>query len=342
MKKFVFFYISLILLVVLAIYNIPAIVNVYNERNYNREVDRIHSIRDSILYSVEMDSLNKLRVRSMRPTIALSFNENLHLTQIDFLGNDTDVIASLDSTDIPYFSMDLSRTNSKEIESAICDFPYPCVPDDIRLKTSLTSYAASSIDSIASDGILSCSMSSSDEYYNVLGSIYKDVLYIDVDSICAITLNDVGTINKVFFYDNDSIISEYPLYIFPPGEKLMEITSDPIALAEHECIGYTMFGGKQYASDNKYNLSHRRKAHGLLLLNDCIKRRFSNKRINVHAHSINYIFEGTKKGFNDVKDPIKSVWIPSGISKSIMTSSCLAILLVVVLSIIIAVGYYVN
>lgn len=369
MKKFIFFYISLILLVVLAIYNIPAIVNVYNERNYNREVDRIHSIRDSILYSVEMDSLNKLRVRSMRPTIALSFNENLHLTQIDFLGNDTDVIASLDSTDIPYFSMDLSRTNSKEIESAIRNFPYPRVPDDIRLKTSLILYAASSIDSIDSDGILSYSISSSDEYYDVLGSIYKDVLYIDNDTICAITLNDVGTINSIFLSDNNSIIAEYPLWIELPGENeeieieeyrqfgshrrkvkrkvnvsipKMEITSDPVALAEHECIGYSKWGGIQYASDNKYNLSHRKKAHDLLLSNECIKRRFSNKRIKVHAHSINYIFKGSKKGFNEVQYPVKSVWMPSGKSKSIMTSSCLAILLFVVLSIIIAVAYYVN
>lgn len=368
MKKIILSYIFVNLLLAFSIFNIPAIVNAFKERSYNEEVDRVNSIRDSIRYSIEVDSLNKSRVRSMRPTIALSFNENLHLTQIDFLDNDTDVIASLDSTDIPYFSMDLSRTNSKEIESAIRNFPYPRVPDDIRLKTSLIPYAASSIDSIDSDGILSYSISSSDEYYDVLGSIYKDVLYIDNDTICAITLNDVGTINSIFLSDNNSIIAEYPLWIELPGENeeieieeyrqfgshrrkvkrkvnvsipKKEITSDPVALAEHECIGYR-WGGIQYASDNKYNLSHRKKAHDLLLSNECIKRRFSNKRIKVHAHSINYIFEGTKKGFNDVKDPIKSVWIPSGISKSIIVSSCLVLLFFIVFTLLIAAAYYIN
>lgn len=366
MKRIILSYIFVNLLLAFSIFNIPAIVNAFEERSYNEEADRVNSIRDSIRYSIEVDSLNKSRVRSMHPTIALSFNENLHLTQIEFLSKDTDIVASLDSTDIPYYSMDLSRTNSKEIESAICDFPYPCVPDDIRLKTSLTSYAASSIDSIASDGISCRSIFSSNEYYDVLGSIYKDVLYINDDSICAITLNDVGTINGVFLNNNDSIIAEFPLYVTLPDEEVeleeykqsygghikkekrkvcvpkMEITSDSIALAEHECIGEIKYGGLVHSSDNKYNLSHRKIAHDLLLSNECIKRRFSNKRINVHAHSINYIFEGTKKGFNDVKDPIKSVWIPSGISKSIIVSSCLVLLFFIVFTLLIAAAYYVN
>lgn len=366
MKRIILSYIFVNLLLAFSIFNIPAIVNAFKERSYNEEVDRVNSIRDSIRYSIEVDSLNKSRVRSMRPTIALSFNENLHLTQIDFLDNDTDVIASLDSTDIPYFSMDLSRTNSKEIESAIRNFPYPRVPDDIRLKTSLIPYAASSIDSVASDGISCRSIFSSNEYYDVLGSIYKDVLYINDDSICAITLNDVGTINGVFLNNNDSVIAEFPLYVTLPDEEVeleeykqsyggqiikekrkvcvpkMEITSDSIALAEHECIGERKYGGLVHSSDNKYNLSHRKIAHDLLLSNECIKRRFSNKRIKVHAHSINYIFEGTKKGFNDVKDPIKSVWIPSGISKSIIVSSCLVLLFFIVFTLLIAAAYYIN
>ena len=322
MKKIIFSTIFIYLVISLALYNLPEIFNHIIRHSNDCDSIAILTRNDSIKNRLQKNIDNLERIKNYKPIIAISFNNDLHLNKISFLDADEKIISYIDSLSIPYDNMDLSKTNSKALENLIWKFPMPSGLDSINsLEAANPIFKYCLLDSLDRNGDICINYNNSLDYKSILESIYSMYIYIADDSIPAIKLNDVGTINGVYFANNDSVISRYDLWWTELGEETeieqtvyrrnrpykvkkrvrlheTRVSSDPVVLAEHECVSADKFYRVSHSIDGNYNLSHRLKCHPDLKANSQIIDKFANRTIYVTSFSKHNIINLSTSSFN--------------------------------------------
>lgn len=214
-------------------------------KNQHFKSDSIHFVEDSMLLQSVLqqeDSLYHIKqldsirydnginnLSSKHPVLSLTFNENLHVTKIVFNDDNGQILGYIDSEMNPYDHIDLRHTNSYLIDEKIDQFPLPHFTEKGDLTAIISSFKNEIIDSIGKDGHLIYMPLPNINYRTILRSIFGSVLYIDNDSILAIRLNDVGTIEGIYYINGESVEASYPLFVLRKVRKKLQ----HIAMEEH-------------------------------------------------------------------------------------------------------------